>query len=160
VTARINPAPVRRAVTVRAPQTRAFEVFTAGLHRWWPTTHSIGKSPIAKAVMEPRAGGRWYEIGQDGSECDWGRVIAWEPPARLLLAWQITGKWQYDPEVTTEVEVRFTPEGGDSTRVELEHRNLERLGAEAEAMRAAFESDGGWGHIMERFAQTVHGEPL
>jgi uncharacterized protein YndB with AHSA1/START domain len=155
VTATIKPAPVRRTLTVRAPQARAFEVFTAGFGRWWPVGHSIGKSPQKAAILEPRVGGRWYEIGEDGSECQWGEVLVFEPPSRLVLAWQINAEWRFDPDLVTEVEVRFAAEGPNATRVELEHRHLERLGEAAERARAAFDSPGGWGGILERFAQAA-----
>ena len=92
------------------------------------------KSPLEGRVVEPRAGGRWYELGEDGSECDWGKVLVWEPPARVVFAWQLTADWKYNSDFVTEVEVRFIPEGW-ATRVELEHRNLERYGEQAEAVR-------------------------
>jgi uncharacterized protein YndB with AHSA1/START domain len=112
--------------------------------RWWSGSHSIGSSPLKEAVVEPRLGGRWFERGQDGSECEWGRVLAWEPPGRIVLAWQIDAQWRFDSAPVTEVEVRFIPEG-NGTRVELEHRNVERLGDQADAARAALDSPGGWG---------------
>ena len=92
----IVPAPVRRSVTVRSPQARAFEVFAARIGAWWPPTHHIGATPFRDIVLEPRVGGRWYEVGGDGSECDWGHVLAWEPPSRLLLAWQIDAQFRFD----------------------------------------------------------------
>jgi uncharacterized protein YndB with AHSA1/START domain len=150
----IMPAPIRKQLRVKAPPARAFDIFTAGMSRWWLKTHTINptKSPMTDIVIEPREGGRWFERGEDGSECQWGKVLAWEPPARLLLAWQITSQWQFDPGLVTEVEVRFTPDGS-GTKVELEHRHLERLGDAAEAMRTAFE--GGWGRLLEEFAITA-----
>jgi uncharacterized protein YndB with AHSA1/START domain len=150
----IMPAPIRKQLRVKAPPARAFEIFTAGMSRWWLKTHTINptKSPMTDIVIEPREGGRWFERGEDGSECQWGKVLAWEPPARLLLAWQITSQWQFDPGLVTEVEIRFTPDGS-GTKVELEHRDLERLGDAAEAMRTAFE--GGWGRLLEEFAITA-----
>jgi uncharacterized protein YndB with AHSA1/START domain len=154
-TATITPAPVRKAVQVRAAPARAFEVFTTGIARWWPATHKIGQAPLREAVLEPRAGGRWFERGEDGSECDWGRVLVWEPPAHLVLAWQIDAQWRFDPDLVTEVEVRFLPDGPGATRVELEHRHLERLGAGADAARAALDSPGGWGGLLEGFAAAA-----
>ena len=151
----ITPAPVRREILVEAPQAHAFAVFTADFGTWWPGSHSIGKSPLKNAVIEPYAGGRWYEIGEDGSECDWGRVLAWEAPARILLAWQIGGDWRYDPALVTEVEIRFAAEAAERTRVTLEHRHLERMGDSAERARAAFESPNGWGAILARFAGSA-----
>lgn len=150
----IAPAPIRKEVRVKAPPMRAFEIFTAGMSQWWLKTHTINatKSPIKDIVMEPRAGGRWFERGEDGSECQWGKVLAWEPPARLLLAWQINAQWQFDPAIVTEVEIRFTPDAS-GTKVELEHRYLERLGDAAETMWTAF--DRGWMALLESFATNA-----
>jgi uncharacterized protein YndB with AHSA1/START domain len=147
---------IRRAVTVDAPVERAFRVFTESFNSWWPATHHIGQADLAEAVLEPREGGRWYERSIDGSECDWGRVLTWEPPHRLVLSWQLNGEWQYDPDTdhASEVEVRFTAEGPGQTVVELEHRRLERL-AEAQALHDSVGGPGGWGGILERFAAAV-----
>lgn len=155
MTAVIKPAPVRKSVKVGAPIERAFDIFTTGLGRWWPRSHSIGKSPIASAVIEPRAGGRWYEIGEDGSECDWGEVLAWEPPTRVLLAWRIGVDWQFDPKLLTEVDVRFTAIGDGATRVELEHRQLENMGEAAAKAREVFDSEGGWGGLLAAYRSAV-----
>jgi uncharacterized protein YndB with AHSA1/START domain len=144
---------VRHTLTVEAPPERAFAVFTEGLASWWPlTTHTIGAQPAVTAVVEPRAGGRWYERAADGSECDWGRVLAWEPPHRLVLSWEIAADWQHDPGLATEVEVRFHAQEDDRTRVELEHRGLEAYGERAGEMRDTFDSPGGWPGLLERFA--------
>lgn len=150
-----KPAPVRKSVTVEAPIPRAFEVFTSGFGRWWPATHSIGKSPIRTAVIEPRAGGRWYEIGEDGSECRWGDVLAWEPPGRVLLAWRIGIDWKYDPELLTEVDVRFTALGDNATRVDLEHRLLENMGETAARAREVFESEKGWSGLLAAYRTAL-----
>ena len=104
----IQPAPVRKSVFVNAPQARAFDVFTSGMGRWWPKTHKIGPADLDRPIIEPRAGGRWYELDVDGSECEIGKVAAWEPPARLVLIWQLTPEFTYDPDLITEVEVLFT----------------------------------------------------
>jgi len=152
---RIAPSPVRKVLRVKASQAHAFEVFTAGLGRWWPRSHSVGKSPLENAVIEPRVGGRWYERGEDGSECDWGRVLAWDPPARLLLAWQLNGQWQFDLALVTEVGVAFIAEGPLLTRVEFEHRGLERFGDRAEAVRESISSPKGWPGILERDAAAA-----
>jgi uncharacterized protein YndB with AHSA1/START domain len=151
----IRPAPVRKSITVNADAARAFEVFASRIASWWPRSHTIGSSPQKDIVLEPRAGGRWYEIGEDGSQCNWGKVLAWDPPARLLLAWQIDGNWKYDPDLVTEVEVTFTPLGEDTTRVDLEHRNLERFGDKIEPVRNAIDSDGGWTQILKSYAQLA-----
>jgi len=151
MTSTIIPAPIHKEIRVTAPPARAFDLFTAGMSQWWLKTHTINptKSPLKDIIMEPRQGGRWFERGEDGSECQWGKVLAWEPPARVLLAWQINSAWQFDPALITEVEIRFTPEGS-GTKVELEHRHLERLGDGAEALRDAFQR--GWGMLLEEFA--------
>jgi uncharacterized protein YndB with AHSA1/START domain len=151
----IRPAPVRKSITVKADAPRAFEVFTAGIGRWWPRSHRIGSSAQKDVVMEPQAGGRWYEISEDGSHCNWGKALAWEPPTRLVLAWQISADWKYDPDLITEVEVRFTPLGGGSTRVDLEHRNLERFGDKIEGIRAQIDSPNGWTAILKLYAEAA-----
>ena len=159
MTQTITPAPIRRSVEVKVPTARAFEIFTGGASRWWLKTHTINatKSPIKDVVIEPRAGGRWFERGEDGSECDWGKVLAWEPPynqgaGRLLLAWQINADFEYDPSLSTEVEIRFTPVGR-GTLVELEHRLIERMGERGAGMRDAFTR--GWGLLLESFAKQA-----
>jgi uncharacterized protein YndB with AHSA1/START domain len=153
----ISVAPVRKTIRVNASPARAFEVFTTGMSRWWPATHTILKVAPKEHIIEPRAGGRWYQIGVDGSECDNGKVLAWEPPHRLLLAWQIDANWQFDSKLITEVEVLFLEEGTNSTRVELEHRNIERMGEKAETVRASVDSAGGWSAILESFRQVANG---
>jgi uncharacterized protein YndB with AHSA1/START domain len=157
VTRTIQVAPVRRSVTVKADAARAFEVFAAKVGAWWPASHHIGQTPVKDVVIEPRVGGRWYEIGEDGAECDWGHVIAWEPPERLLLAWQLGADWRFDAELVTEVEVRFIADGTGSTRVELEHRKLERMGERAAEVAASVGSPGGWSGILEAFAKEAGG---
>jgi uncharacterized protein YndB with AHSA1/START domain len=145
---------VRRGVTVKAPIERAFEAFTTSFDKWWPRGHHIGTADMAEAVLEPRADGRWYEKGVDGSECEWGRVLAWEPPHRLVLSWHIGGDWQYhpDPAQASEVEVRFTAEGPDATRVEIEHRLLERHGESGRSLHDSVGTDeGGWGGLLQLF---------
>jgi uncharacterized protein YndB with AHSA1/START domain len=148
----ITPAPVRKSLRVMCRQQRAFEVFTARMSAWWHPDHSLLKSPREAVVLKPRAGGRWFERAIDGSECDWGHVIAWEPPIRVLLAWQIDGQWRFNPDLITEVEVRFIADGEDATRVELEHRNIDRFGEHAEAARSALDSPDGWSGGLARFA--------
>jgi uncharacterized protein YndB with AHSA1/START domain len=150
----IKPAPVRKSLAVAASPARAFEVFTAGFDRWWPRSHSIGESPLQTAVIEPRLGGRWFGRLENGTEAQWGDVLVWEPPRRLVLAWRICADWKYDPELLTEVEVQFTPEG-EGTRVDFEHRHLERMGEGAEEVRASFDSEGGWTGLLEMFAAEV-----
>jgi uncharacterized protein YndB with AHSA1/START domain len=144
---------LRKVVSVKAPPEIAWRVFTKKMGTWWPlATHKIGKAKAVDAVIEPRVGGRWYERDDDGSTCDWGRVLAWEPPSRLVLSWEISADFQYDPNLKTEVEVRFITEGKDGTRVELEHRYLDRYGARRDQVRRIFDSDAGWKGLLEAFA--------
>jgi len=147
---------IQGTVTVNAPIERAFRIFTESFTTWWPADYHIGEAEMAEAIIEPKVGGRWYERGVDGSECDWGQVLAWEPPHRLVVTWQINGQWQYDPdpEHASEIEVRFTPEGSDQTTVELEHRLLHRL-VGGEAIRDSISSGGGWSAVLAFFAKAV-----
>ncbi|MGE4249893.1 MAG: SRPBCC family protein [Parvibaculaceae bacterium] len=152
----ISPAPVRKSITVKTGIERAFKVFTQDMGRWWLKSHSLNQdSPQKDVIIEPMPKGRWYEVGADGSECQWGHVIEWHPPERVLLAWQINADWQFDPAFMTEVEVRFTPEGADATRIDLEHRLLERFGERAVEARAGLDSDGGWTGLLTAFAGFV-----
>jgi uncharacterized protein YndB with AHSA1/START domain len=152
---------VRKSITVQAGQWRAFDVFTKEHGTWWPRVYHIGSVDYETAVIEPFAGGRWYERSVDGSESVWGYVLVWEPPRRLVLAWQISADWQFDAEVTTEIDVRFEPVGENRTRVELEHRHLDRFGTRAAEMRAIFDSGGvpgapqGWAGILRQFAKVA-----
>ena len=147
---------VRKIVSVQAPPAVAWRVFTEKMGTWWPLAHyKIGKANAVDAVIEPRIGGRWYERGDDGSTCDWGRVLSWEPHSRLVLSWDISADWQPDPALKTEIEVRFIPEGKDRTRVELEHRHLDRYGARRDEMRRIFDTEGDWGRLLEMFARTA-----
>lgn len=143
---------VRRSVTVPVDPDRAFELFTTQMGSFWPSEHSIGTAKMAEVVVEPRASGRWFERGVDGSEFLWGRVGAWEPPGRVVLVWQIGADWQFDPGLETEVEIAFSAETGGRTRVDLQHRHLERYGDSAEDMRVLFESPGAWEGTLSRFA--------
>jgi uncharacterized protein YndB with AHSA1/START domain len=149
VSQRIAPAAIRKTIDVKAPVDRAFAVFAARMGDWWHKEHSIAQGTTqVDVVIEPRAGGRWYEKGADGSEHPWGRVIAYQPPHRLVLAWQLTREFVYDAEFETTVEVRFEATA-DGTRVHFEHRDLERMGADAVE---TFEGmDGGWGMLLELF---------
>jgi uncharacterized protein YndB with AHSA1/START domain len=155
MTTTITPAPVRKSIQVKAPTARAFAVFTERMSQWWKPSHSINTSPMVAAIIEPHEGGRWFERGTDGSECQWGRVLVWQPPTRLVLAWQIDAQWKFDPDLVTELEVRFLPEGDGMTRVELEHRHLERFGDKAAAVRESLDSPGGWGGLLAAFAQDA-----
>jgi len=151
-------APVLKSVTVQAGAERAFQVFTEGFDTWWPRSHHIGKSPMTKAVIECRAGGRCYNEQADGGECDWGQILEWEPPRRFVLAWKITPEWSFepDPAKASEVEVRFTPLAGGSTRVDLEHRHFERHGSGGATMRAGVDSPGGWSDLLQLFVAEAN----
>jgi uncharacterized protein YndB with AHSA1/START domain len=147
---------LRKVVSVNAPPEVAWRVFTEKMGTWWPlATHKIGKAKAVDVVVEPRADGRWYERGDDGSTCDWGRVLLWEPHSRLVLTWEITADWQHDLSLKTEVEVRFIGEGKDGTRVELEHRHLDLYGARRDEMRGIFDSEGGWSGLLASFARAA-----
>ncbi|MEO7241144.1 MAG: SRPBCC family protein [Sphingomicrobium sp.] len=145
-------APIRKSIRVRAAPEQAFATFVGAMGQWWLKSHSLLKVPQTDVVIEPRAGGRWYEVGADGSEQPWGRVLEWDEPSRIVLAWQLTAEWAFDPDFETVVEVRFTADG-DGTRVEFEHRDLERFGANAAAVRGDYESgmDGGWAALLDGY---------
>ena len=149
----VDPNSLRKVTMVQAPPAVAWRVFTEQMGTWWPlAVYKIGKANAVDAVMEPRVGGRWYERGDDGSTCDWGSVLLWEPPTRLVLSWDINANWQYDPDLKTEIEVRFIAEGESATRVELEHRKLDRYGARRDEMRRIFDTEGDWGRLLAMFA--------
>lgn len=143
-------APVRKTVHVRAPIAHAFEVFTSGLTRWWPHTHGVGGKPIGKVEMEPRAGGRWLEVAQDGTETVVGTIIHWQPPHRLVLLWQVNAQWQPDAAMRSEVDIRFIADGDEATTVELLHHKFETMGAEQGASMRR-DVDGGWPGLLARF---------
>jgi uncharacterized protein YndB with AHSA1/START domain len=142
------------STVVNAPIERAFRVYTEGMSTWWPKEHHILEGELDRMVFEPRLGGRVYDVGTDGSECQWARVLAFEPPNGFVMSWDISLDWKIetDHERTSEVEVRFIAEAGDRTRVELEHRNLERHGEGWERMRDSVGSPEGWGAGLELFA--------
>lgn len=150
----IRPAPVRKSVHVAALPEHAFDVFANGIGRWWPKSHHISKADLDSVVLEPSAGGRWYERAVDGTQCEVGKVLAWDPPRRLLLAWQLRHDFSYDPDLITEIEVTFSPEG-EGTRVNLEHRNLERLGDHAETLRESIDSPNGWGLLLQLYSEAA-----
>jgi uncharacterized protein YndB with AHSA1/START domain len=153
----ITDTSVRTSVVVDVPAEQAFSVFTEGIGTWWSPDHHILQAELAEMVFEPRVGGHVYDRGVDGSECRWARVLAYEPPTRFVISWDINLQWQLepDPQRTSEVEVRFIPEGPQRTRVELEHRHLDRHGDGWEQMRDAVGSPGGWQAGLERFAERV-----
>jgi uncharacterized protein YndB with AHSA1/START domain len=148
---------VRKSITVEAPQERAFEVFTAGFDRWWPRSHHIGDAEMAEGILECREGGRFYERGVDGSECEWGRVLVFDRPSRIVVSWQIGCDWKYDPDTErgSEFEVRFIAQGESQTLVEFEHRNIERHGEGAREVYESVGGEGGWGGLLEMFAKEA-----
>ena len=152
-------APVRTSIVVEAPQERAFELFTADMGSWWPADKHILQGELAEMVFEPRVGGRITDRAVDGTECSWARVLAYEPPDRVVFSWDINLRWQIetDPGRTSQVEVRFIAEGEARTRVELEHRALERHGDGWESMRDAVSSPNGWGDGLRAFAAHLAG---
>jgi len=154
----VSIAPVKKSVTINATQERAFEVYTSGIDRWWPKSHHIGNAPLKKSILEPKVGGRWYSVHEDGSETTTGFVKVWEPPHRVVHGWDINGAWKPDSTIGSEVEVRFIAETPTRTRVELEHRNFERMGQEdGTKMRDAVGGDGGWTSILELFRKEAEG---
>jgi uncharacterized protein YndB with AHSA1/START domain len=158
MTTQAQETSVRTAVVVDAPIERAFRFFTERFDRIKPREHNMLGADIAESVFEPQAGGRVYDRGVDGSECQWGRVLAYEPPARIVFSWDINPQWQIETNLssTSEVEVRFTAETADRTRVELEHRHLDRHGDGWDGMREGVRGDQGWPLYLERFAAAVN----
>jgi uncharacterized protein YndB with AHSA1/START domain len=157
MTTQTDATTIRNQIVVDAPLERAFRVFVDQFDRIKPREHNLLAGPIAETVFEPRAGGHIYDRGEDGSECRWARVLAYEPPDRLVFSWDIGVQWQVetDPEKTSEVEVRFIPESPERTRVELEHRNLDRHGDGWEGMREGVGAPAGWPLYMQRYADLL-----
>lgn len=152
----VSIAPVRKSVVVQATAQHAFEVFTMRIDRWWPKSHGIGAAPIRESIIEPFVGGRWYTRCEDGSEVVVGHVRVWQPAVNFVVSWEISAAWKPDARVAlaSEVEVRFVAETDARTRVELEHRNFERMGAaEGETMRKSV--DGGWPALLGLFANEA-----
>jgi uncharacterized protein YndB with AHSA1/START domain len=157
MTTQAQEASVRTQIVVEAPIERAFSVFVDDFDSIKPREHNMLEVDIAETVFEPRAGGRIYDRGVDGSECQWARVLAYEPPERVVFSWDINPQFQIesDLEKTSEVEVRFISEAPERTRVELEHRNLDRHGEGWEGERGAVASEGGWPLYLQRFAALL-----
>jgi len=157
------PGPtVQIEVTVDAPIDKAFAVFTQDMGSWWPPDHHIIEAELAEMVMEPMVGGNIYDRGTDGSECRWARVLVYDPPTRFAFSWDIDLQWQLESDIAkcSEVEVRFTPESPDRTRVELEHRHLDRLGDGWEGVASGIGGPEGWGKGLDRFAARVEGRSI
>jgi uncharacterized protein YndB with AHSA1/START domain len=154
MSSKTGPTAVRHSVVVEAPIDRAFSVFTEDFGRFKPPEHNMLGADIAETVFEPHVGGHIYDRGVDGSECRWGRVLAYEPPTRVVIGWDISPQWQIetDLEKTSEVEVRFTSEAAGRTKVELEHRKLHHHGDGWEGVRDGVDGDQGWPLYLSRFA--------
>jgi uncharacterized protein YndB with AHSA1/START domain len=152
-----SQASVRNSIVVEAPIERAFSFFTDDFGAFKPREHNLLSVDIAETVFEPRVGGNIYDRGVDGSECRWARVLAYEPPERVVFSWDISPQWQIetDPDRTSEVEVRFIAEAPDRTRVELEHRNIDRHGEGWEGVREGVGGDQGWPLYLDRFAAQL-----
>ena len=152
---------VKNSIVVEAPIARAFKVFTEDFGKFKPAEHNMLVVPIAETVFESKVGGYLYDRGVDGSECRWARIVAYEPPNRLLLSWNISPQWQIeaDPEKVSEWEVRFIAETAERTRVEIEHRNLERHGEGWESVRDGVKNDQGWPLYLRRFAEVLSTRP-
>ncbi len=150
-------AVVRKSVRVQVPIERAFSVFVEQMETWWPPAHHIGVQPFQAIFVEPRVGGRWFERDAQGNECHWGRVLAWSPPHRVTLSWQLGPDWKVEPDLAkaSEVEICFTAEGPSTTLVELEHSHLERHGEGYEKMRAILDSPGAWENTLAEFARVA-----
>ena len=158
MTATIPIAPVKKTITVNASQQHAFDVFTNGIDRWWPKSHSIGEGPALKVIIEPRQGGRWYSSHENGSEAVNGHVLHWEPPGLLVLSWEISAQWKPDARMQSEIELRFIAQGPKTTRVELLHQKFETMGEEdGKAMRGMVDSPGGWSGLLEAFKKEAEG---
>lgn len=154
---RANATAVKHSIVVEVPVERAFQVFTEDFGRFKPAAHNLLGVPISETVFEPRVGGYLYDRGVDGSECRWARVLAYDPPSRVMLSWNISPQWQIesDPKRTSEWEVRFVAEADDRTRVEIEHRHLERHGDGWESVREGVAGDQGWPLYLQRFADVI-----
>ena len=150
----VQIAPVRKTLVVQATAKKAFDVFTAGIDRWWPKTHGIGAAPMLESIIEPFVGGRWYSRHADGAEAVVGHVLVWEPAQRFVCSWEIGADWKPDARVAfaSEVEVRFVAEGPGTTRVELEHRDFERHSGAVADMRDKVNGEGGWTGLLTLFA--------
>ncbi len=154
MTQSVTTTTVRRQVLVNAPISEAFKVFTERFGDFKPREHNLLRAPIAATVFEPRVGGHIYDRAVDGSECRWARILVFEPPDRVVFSWDISPRWQIEtnPDLTSEVEVGFFAETPQRTRVELEHRNLDRHGAGWESVRDGVDNEAGWPLYLERYA--------
>lgn len=148
---------VRHQILIKAPISEAFKVFTERFGDFKPREHNLLQAPIAETIFEPRVGGNIYDRAVDGTECRWARILAFDPPDRVVFSWDISPRWRLEtnPELTSEVEVRFFAETPDRTRVELEHRNLDRHGTGWESVRDGVDNEAGWPLYLQRYAALV-----
>lgn len=151
-------APIRKEFLVKASQEKTFRTFTERIDAWWPRAHHIGASPLKREVIEGRTGGRWYGLSEDGTECNVGKVLVWDPFFKVLLTWQITADWKYDPDFVTEVEVQFIEKEPKLTLVKFEHRQLDRYGDAAAATRNSLDAKDGWNGNLDAFRALAEGE--
>ena len=142
--------PVRHSIEVALPPDRAFALFTSCMGDWWPHAQTPAATPAVDVIVEPKIGGRWYEVDAQGAETQWGKVVAFDPPARLILGWQLGRDFKFEPDLLTEVEITFAPTASGGTLVDLEHRDLERFGDYAEERRTQI--NGGWPSRLADFA--------
>jgi uncharacterized protein YndB with AHSA1/START domain len=154
MTSQATDTAVQTSVVVSASQDHAFSVFTADIGSWWPPEHHILQGELAEMVFEPHVGGSVYDRATDGTECRWGHVLAYDPPRRFVITWNINLQWELepDPAKVSEIEVSFVPQAPTETRVELTHRHLDRHGPGWEQMRDGVASPDGWGQGLARFA--------
>ena len=145
---------VRKEIVVKVPQEFAFTTYLENMGSWWPKSHHIGEADLQDVIIEKMPGGRWYEKDEDGKECDWGKLLSYDPYERILFQWQLDPdfKCSFDPNLYSEVEVQFEPLGPEETRVVLEHRKLENYGDAAEKMVNLFNQDNAWMEILRHFA--------
>jgi hypothetical protein len=143
---------IKKQLLVNASQETAFRVFTERMGDWWPKSHHVGKTPLIDSILEQKENGRWYSTHEDGTECNVGKILIWDPFGRLVLAWQINGNFQYDPDLISEVEVLFQPEEPGVTRVTMEHRDLDKL---AGGTKVIGEMDEGWGYILQLYKKIT-----
>jgi uncharacterized protein YndB with AHSA1/START domain len=152
-----DPTAVRTSVEVPAPADRAFEVFTAGIDRWWTRSHHVQSGELDEIGIDPFPGGRLWERNDAGEVCAWGRVLVWDPPRRLVHTWQLQGDWKYDadPAKASEIEILFIAEAPNRTRVEVTHRHLERHGDGAESVRRGVSDPKGWEYCLSLYAAAA-----
>lgn len=150
----VTIAPVRKSLVVNADIATAFEVFTARMDSWWPKSHGIGSAPLVETIIEPFVGGRWLTKHADGTEASPGHVLVWEPNQRIVFSWEVTAQWKPATKSLSEIEVRFVAEGPGRTRVDVEHRDFDRMGA-TDGAKMRHDVDNGWPGLLALYAQAV-----